>query len=160
MQDSIRSSAAAQLHQLCVLVPQDKGRSSLLKPLLKLLSDQAAAVVLKLMHGLPTILARLPLSGASLTDFCNALTSAELRFTGNWRLVQALAASFEALGAALGPDAAGDVLIPIAFKYLASGPAAAKQEAAAGLVLLFRRLRREKQRTEVCKLHRLCTCPA
>jgi hypothetical protein len=149
VQVDVRMSASAQLHQLCLLVSPERGRNALVRPLLKLLADPSHAVLGKLLPTLGTIVTRLTLVGGGLKDFQETLVATEATFGHNWRLTHALALAFDPLGTLLGPDSANDVLIPIAFRYLMSGPAVVIDDSAAGLVVLFRRLRQEKQRTEV-----------
>ena len=148
-QVEVRMSAAAQIHQLCMLVPPERGRNSLVRPLLKLIADPNAAVVGKLLPNLGTVASRLTLAGAGLKEFADTLVATEATFGHQWRLTHAFARVLDPVAILFGPDLAYDTLLPIAFRYLCNGPAAAVEDAAAGAVSIFRRLRKEKQRTEV-----------
>ena len=90
LQEAVRKSAAAQLHQLAMLIPPDGGSQHLVKPLLTLLSDQSPDVLLSVLSHLPIVMSRLPLDTSNYRDIVSALVAAEEASARQWRLAVAI----------------------------------------------------------------------
>lgn len=97
MQEAVRKSAAAQLHQLAMLVPPDGGSQLLVKPLLTLLCDLSPAVLLSVLVHLPIVMSRIPLDASNYRDIVSALVVAENASTRQWRLAVAIAEAIRAM---------------------------------------------------------------
>lgn len=154
MQEDVRSSIAAQLHQLYMLAGLADGLPHLLRALTALLRDTSAAVSLRALRALPTALPRMvPMDGAAARDVVTAVAAAAaVHADGRWRHAVAVAEAVPSLAAALPPASAPllhDKLLPLALRFLESGVRAVLAPAAAALCALFRALPKERQRTEV-----------
>lgn len=149
---SIRESAAAQLRQLPFIVPAEKDRNSLTRPLLHLLNDATPSVLAKLLPNLALCLPRLSFDERQSRDLCQAALKTDTVFERQWRLSRDLAAALPAIAAVVPPDAVYESLLPLAFHYMTNAVAAVRDVAAVALVGLFRMLRKERERTEVSYL--------
>lgn len=142
-------SAAAQLHELYTLIHPDRGRDALSRPLLKLLADTSPHVLGKVLGNLHVVISRSRLDAGAQRDFCVALVRAEAGFGHRWRLSCALAEAVPALAEVVPPDLLHELVLPILFRYLDSGAYAVKDVAADALCAVFRKLKKERQRSEV-----------
>lgn len=155
MQEDVRCSVAAQLHQLYMLVGAADGRLKLLEPLKTLTRDSSPAVSLHALRALLVAVPRMaPMDVAVSRDVVTAVAAAAALHGGSrWRHAAAAAAAVPPLVDALHPTAASllhDLLLPLALRMLESCVRAVLEPAAAALCAVLRRLPRERQRTEVC----------
>lgn len=97
LQEGVRKSAAAQLHQLAMIIPTDSGSQYLVKPLLTLLCDFSPAVLLSVLSHLPIVISRLTLDASNYRDIVSALVAIEDASTRQWRLAVAIVVALQAI---------------------------------------------------------------
>lgn len=95
MQEAVRKSAAAQLHQLAMITPPDGGSHHLVKPLLTLLNDSSPAVLLSVLSHMPIVMSRLCLDANNYRDIVSALVATEEASARQWRLAVAIVAAIQ-----------------------------------------------------------------
>jgi hypothetical protein len=93
----VRKSAAAQLHQLAMMMSPEEGSQWLVKPFLILLVDSSPTVQLSVLTHLPIVVSRLVLDASHYKEIINALIAVEQVSTRQWRLAVSCAAGIQAI---------------------------------------------------------------
>jgi hypothetical protein len=149
VQDAVRTCAAAQLHELFVITEPASRGPSLARPFMRLLADPSPLVLQNLLTHFEVIAPRLPRGTVQPRELVAAIVAADGRAGHAWRARAGIAAALPALADLLPPDVVGDALLGLGMRYLLTGVAAVKVNAAVGISAVFRSMSKERQRTEV-----------